>query len=250
MSDHTSRDKDWAKGPRHVAIIMDGNGRWAKERGLPRSRGHIEGQTSLRNTLRAAAEFEIEFLTVYAFSTENWNRPKEEVDALMELLVSAIEAETPDLMAEGVRIKAIGDLSRLPEKARLSLKGCIEQTAHNTTITLVLALSYSSRDEIVRAARRLLEQGVPADSLTEERFASYLDTAEMPELDLMIRTGGERRISNYLLWQTAYAELYFSDAYWPDFGRSQLLEAIRDYNERERRWGKTSEQIQLEDDAQ
>ncbi len=232
--------------PKHVAIIMDGNGRWAKERGLPRTDGHIKGQDALRETLRAAAEFGVEALTVYAFSTENWNRPKEEVDALMELLVHAIKVETPELQKEGVRLQAIGDLSRLPEQARQSLQSCIDETANNSRITLVLALSYSSRDEMLRATKTIMKSGVDIDSLTEENINKALDTADLPELDLLIRTGGEYRISNFLLWQAAYAELYFSAKFWPDFGREALLEAIKSYAQRERRFGKTSEQLEIE----
>lgn len=237
--------------PRHIAVIMDGNGRWAKQRGLPRTDGHIKGQDALRATLRAAAEFGVEVLTVYAFSTENWNRPQEEVDALMELLVHAIHSETPELIQEGVRLQAIGDVERLPQGARESLKRCLADTAHCTRITLVLALSYSSRDELVRSMRSIAQRVADADlspqQINEAIISDTLDTNTLPELDLMIRTGGEQRISNFLLWQAAYAELYFSDCYWPDFGREELLRAILDYNQRERRFGKTSEQIQLED---
>lgn len=237
--------------PHHVAIIMDGNGRWAKQRGLPRSEGHIKGQDSLRHTLRAAAEFGIQVLTVYAFSTENWNRPQEEVDALMELLVHAIHSETPELIKEGVRLQTIGDISRLPERARQSLEQCIKDTEDCERITLVLALSYSSRDELVRTTRQIAERistgELRQEAIDEQLIDSLLDTRGLPELDLMIRTGGEQRISNFLLWQAAYAELYFSPCYWPDFGREELLSAIVEYNARERRFGKTSEQIQLED---
>ncbi|MDO4707436.1 MAG: isoprenyl transferase [Porphyromonadaceae bacterium] len=237
--------------PRHVAVIMDGNGRWAKQRGLPRAEGHIKGQDALRTTLRAAAEFGVKVLTVYAFSTENWSRPQEEVDALMELLVHAIHTETPQLIKEGVRLMAIGDTSRLPEMARASLTQCLEETAHCSRITLVLALSYSSRDELVRSvqhlAHRVAEGSLVPQAIDETLVSASLDTAELPELDLMIRTGGESRISNFLLWQAAYAELYFSSCYWPDFGREELLRAIVDYSQRERRFGKTSEQILLED---
>ncbi len=237
--------------PEHVAIIMDGNGRWAKQRGLPRTDGHLQGQEALRATLRAAAELGISYLTVYAFSTENWSRPQEEVDALMELLVRAIHAETPELMKEGVRIRAIGDLSRLPKTAQQALAECIELTKDNQRTTLVLALSYSSRDELVRATRQLasdVQAGrLRPEDITEERLSATLDTADLPEPDLLIRTGGEERISNFLLWQIAYAELFFSSTYWPDFGKEALLEAIEAYSARERRFGKTSEQILLED---
>ena len=237
--------------PSHVAIIMDGNGRWAKQRGLPRTEGHIRGQDALRTTLRAAARRGIKYLTVYTFSTENWSRPQEEVDALMSILVSAIHAETPQLIAEGVRMRAIGDLSRLPQQAQDSLAESIELTKDGQQITLILALSYSSRDEIRRASQRLAAEAAAGrlrpEEITEEIISSYLDTAEYPDPDLVIRTGGEERISNYLLWQSAYSELYFSETYWPDFGQEALDEALAAYASRERRFGKTSEQIQLED---
>ncbi|WP_455250600.1 isoprenyl transferase [Porphyromonas sp.] len=237
--------------PSHVAIIMDGNGRWAKQRGLPRTEGHIRGQDALRTTLRAAARRGIKYLTVYTFSTENWSRPQEEVDALMSILVSAIHAETPQLIAEGVRMRAIGDLSRLPQQAQDSLAESIELTKDGAQITLILALSYSSRDEIRRASQRLAAEAAAdrlrPEEITEELISSYLDTAEYPDPDLVIRTGGEERISNYLLWQSAYSELYFSETYWPDFGQEALDEALAAYASRERRFGKTSEQIQLED---
>ena len=237
--------------PSHVAIIMDGNGRWAKQRGLPRTEGHIRGQDALRTTLRAAARRGIKYLTVYTFSTENWSRPQEEVDALMSILVSAIHAETPQLIAEGVRMRAIGDLSRLPQQAQDSLAESIELTKDGAQITLILALSYSSRDEIRRASQRLAAETAAGrlrpEEITEELISSYLDTAEYPDPDLVIRTGGEERISNYLLWQSAYSELYFSETYWPDFGQEALDEALAAYASRERRFGKTSEQIQLED---
>lgn len=237
--------------PSHVAIIMDGNGRWAKQRGLPRTEGHIRGQDALRTTLRAAARRGIKYLTVYTFSTENWSRPQEEVDALMSILVSAIHAETPQLIAEGVRMRAIGDLSRLPQQAQDSLAESIKLTKDGQQITLILALSYSSRDEIRRASQRLAAEAAAGrlrpEEITEELISSYLDTAEYPDPDLVIRTGGEERISNYLLWQSAYSELYFSETYWPDFGQEALDEALAAYASRERRFGKTSEQIQLED---
>ncbi|MDY3090423.1 MAG: polyprenyl diphosphate synthase [Porphyromonas sp.] len=242
--------------PQHVAIIMDGNGRWAKERGLPRTDGHIQGQESLRNTLKAAAEFGIKCLTVYAFSTENWNRPDEEVNLLMELLVRAMHDETPELIAQGVRVQVIGDLSRLPEHVLLKLDETIQRTAEGERITLCVALSYSGRDELVRTIDTILRDKLESEDeldpqrlgISEDLVEQYLDTRQLPELDLMIRTGKEKRISNFLLWQVAYAELYFSDCYWPDFGKEALLEAIVDYNERERRYGKTSEQIRLTDE--
>ena len=236
------------KIPEHIAIIMDGNGRWAKERGLPRTDGHIEGQKALEATLKAAAEFGIKYLTVYAFSTENWNRPQEEVDTLMSLLVQAMASKTAELVEQGVKLKVIGDLKRLPVRAKLD--ETIEKTKQGTRITLCIALSYSGRDEIVRATNLAISKALNggAKELTESDFDSLLDTQTLPELDLMIRTGKEQRISNFLLWQVAYAELFFSDVYWPDFGKEALLEALIAYTERERRYGKTSEQILLTED--
>lgn len=247
MTQMTANLPEGLKVPKHVAIIMDGNGRWAKERGLPRTDGHIQGQEALRATLRAAAEFGIQALTVYAFSTENWHRPAEEVEALMGLLVHALHSETPELISQGVRLSAIGDLSRLPEQALIALDETIQRTAHCDRITLTIALSYSSRDEITRAVVRLADEVrddiVHPSEVTEGLIASYLDTRHLPDLDLLIRTGGEYRVSNFLLWQAAYAELYFSPLYWPDFDRQALLEALIAYGERERRFGLTSEQL-------
>lgn len=238
------------KIPKHIAIIMDGNGRWAKERGLPRTDGHIEGQKALEATLRAAAELGIECLTVYAFSTENWNRPQEEVDTLMNLLIQAMASKAGELIEQGVKLKVIGDLKRLPESVRAKLDETIEKTKQGTRITLCIALSYSGRDEIVRATNLAISKALNGGTkeLTESDFDSLLDTQMLPELDLMIRTGREQRISNFLLWQVAYAELFFSDVYWPDFGKKALLEALIAYTERERRYGKTSEQILLIED--
>lgn len=238
------------KIPKHIAIIMDGNGRWAKERGLPRTDGHIEGQKALEATLRAAAELGIEYLTVYAFSTENWNRPQEEVDTLMNLLIQAMASKAGELIEQGVKLKVIGDLKRLPESVRAKLDETIEKTKQGTRITLCIALSYSGRDEIVRATNLAISKALNGGTkeLTESDFDSLLDTQMLPELDLMIRTGREQRISNFLLWQVAYAELFFSDVYWPDFGKKALLEALIAYTERERRYGKTSEQILLIED--
>lgn len=233
--------------PKHIAIIMDGNGRWAKQRGLPRTDGHIKGQEALRRTLRAAAGLGVQVLTAYAFSTENWNRPEEEVAALMGLLVQSLHQETSDLLRDNVRLVAIGDLARLPHEARLCLEDSMARTAHCTGITLAIALSYSSRDELRRAFVRLAEEVedelLSPTEITEEVIDKYLDTASLPPLDLLIRTGGEQRISNFLLWQAAYAELYFSDYYWPDFGQEALVEALVAYAQRERRFGLTSEQL-------
>lgn len=233
--------------PRHVAIIMDGNGRWAKEKGKLRVFGHQNGVAAVRDTVEGAVEAGIEFLTLYAFSAENWNRPKLEVTALMELLVATISKETRTLMKNGVRLNAIGDLKSLPEKCYKELQGAIEKTSENKACTLTLALSYSSRREISRAARDLavdVSMGkLRPEDINEELFSSYLDTAEMPDPELMIRTSGEYRISNYLLWQLAYSELYFTPKLWPDFRRADLFEAIIDYQKRERRFGMTSEQL-------
>ena len=238
---------DKNKLPQHVAIIMDGNGRWARSRGEDRSEGHREGVVSVRKVVEAAVAVGLKYLTVYTFSTENWNRPDDEVKALMSLMVAAIFRETPDLMKNNVRLTAIGDLTRLPEDVRNTLSECIRQTSVNTGTTLVLALSYSSRWEIIQAAKRIAddmkEGNVEAEDISEKLFSSYLTTQNLPDPDLLIRTGGEKRISNFLLWQLSYAELYFTDIYWPDFRENEFYEAILSYQQRERRFGKTSEQI-------
>lgn len=235
--------------PQHVAIIMDGNGRWAKARGKDRSFGHQEGVVSVRKVVEAATTIGLKYLTVYTFSTENWNRPEAEVQALMGLLVSAIHRETPDLMKNNVRLMAIGDLSRLPEDAYHTLLECIERTSVNTGTTLVLALSYSSRWEIVNATRQLAsdvaQKKIAPDDITEALVSDHLTTRGIPDPDLLIRTGGEKRISNFLLWQLSYTELYFTDVYWPDFREEELYGAILHYQQRERRFGKTSEQLIL-----
>ena len=235
--------------PRHVAIIMDGNGRWAKAKGKDRSFGHQEGVVSVRKIMDAVTQLGLKYLTMYTFSTENWNRPEEEVQALMSLLVSAIHRETPDMMKKNVRLTAIGDLSRLREDAYNTLQECIDTTSANTGTTLVLALSYSSRWEITRAARQLaqevLEQKINPNDITEAMVSDHLTTKNIPDPDLLIRTGGEKRISNFLLWQLSYAEFFFTDVFWPDFREEELYEAILYYQQRERRFGKTSEQLIL-----
>ena len=235
--------------PRHVAIIMDGNGRWAKAKGNDRSFGHQEGVVSVRKIMDAVTQLGLKYLTLYTFSTENWNRPEEEVQALMSLLVSAIHRETPDMMKKNVRLTAIGDLSRLREDAYNTLQECIDTTSANTGTTLVLALSYSSRWEITRAARQLaqevLEQKINPNDITEAMVSDHLTTKNIPDPDLLIRTGGEKRISNFLLWQLSYAEFFFTDVFWPDFREEELYEAILYYQQRERRFGKTSEQLIL-----
>ena len=241
-------DIDPQRLPRHVAVIMDGNGRWARRRGLPRSHGHAEGVNTVRRITEAASELGIGYLTLYTFSTENWNRPKEEVDALMHLIVMAIERETPDLIRNNVRLTMIGDASRLPDEARDRLGRCMADTAHCTGLTLTLALSYSSRWEIIRAARLFAEDVAAGRRRPEEMdndgiFSSYLTTAAMPDPDLLIRTGGDHRISNYLLWQIAYSEIVVTDTFWPDFSREDFFKAIGDFQNRERRFGLTSDQI-------
>ncbi|MBQ4162204.1 MAG: isoprenyl transferase [Parabacteroides sp.] len=233
--------------PQHVAIIMDGNGRWAKAKGLDRSFGHHEGVVSVRKIVEAANNLGVKFLTMYTFSTENWNRPEEEVQALMSLLVMAIKRETPDLMKNNVRLMAIGNLERLPSDARVTLLECISETSANTGTTVILALSYSARWEITDAVKRLVQKAVDhkicPDEITESVISEHLTTQGIPDPDLLIRTGGEQRISNFLLWQLSYAEFFFTDVYWPDFREEELYEAILYYQQRERRFGKTSEQL-------
>ena len=233
--------------PRHVAIIMDGNGRWAKREGLARMFGHRKGVETVHRITEAAAELGIEYLTLYTFSTENWNRPKEEVDALMALLVDTIAKETPTLMKNNIRLETIGDLSRLPEQTRNKFIGCIQETSNNTGLSLVIALSYSARWEIIRATQ-MMAAAVQAgqllvEDINEETISSFMTTRNMPDPDLLIRTSGELRISNFLLWQLAYSELYFTDCLWPEFTEEEFYHAIVDYQHRERRFGKTSEQI-------
>ena len=233
--------------PSHVAIIMDGNGRWAKKQGKLRLFGHNNGVSSVRAVTEAAAELGIQFLTLYAFSTENWNRPEEEVKGLMSLLIHTIEAETPTLNKNNVRLLSIGDNSRMPEDVRKRLQACIETTKDNTGLTLVLALSYSSRWEITKAtqdiAKDIAAGTIKAEEITEELISSYMCTKNIPDPELLIRTSGEYRISNFLLWQIAYSELYFTEVLWPDFQKEDLYKAIVNYQSRERRFGKTSEQI-------
>ena len=235
--------------PQHVAIIMDGNGRWAKAKGMDRSFGHQEGVVSVRKVVEAATTLGLKYLTMYTFSTENWNRPEAEVQALMSLLVSAIHRETPDLMKNNVRLLAIGNLDRLPAEAHATLLSCIAQTASNTGTTLVLALSYSSRWEITEAVKRLVQEVVKKkitpNDITETVVSEHLTTKGIPDPDLLIRTGGEQRVSNFLLWQLSYAEFFFTSVFWPDFREEELYEAILYYQQRERRCGKTSEQLIL-----
>jgi undecaprenyl diphosphate synthase len=240
---------DLTRLPQHIAIIMDGNGRWAQQNGMDRYRGHEEGVVPVRKTVEAAGEIGVRYLTLYAFSTENWKRPQVEIDALMTLLVNAIRRETPDLMKNNVRLLTIGDIDRLPRETKENLRRCIEETGRNTGLTLILALSYSARREITEAMRQIAsevrEGHLDIQTINEETIACHLETKHIPDPDLLIRTGGEYRISNFLLWQAAYAELYFTPVYWPEFRENNLYEAILDFQKRERRFGKTGEQVKL-----
>jgi len=234
--------------PQHIAVIMDGNGRWAKQQGfLTRVRGHEVGVEALRKITTACAELGLGYLTVYAFSTENWNRPKAEVDALMNILMTALEKELPTLMDNNVRLAAIGNVASLPEKANKKLMSVIAATSKNDGLTLTLALSYGSQDEMVQAVRKIAAKVASGDlkpeEISENHIENSLFTAGMPHPDLMIRTSGEQRISNYLLWQLAYAELYFTPILWPDFDAQGLYDAIAAFQNRERRYGQTSEQL-------
>jgi undecaprenyl diphosphate synthase len=229
--------------PRHIAIIMDGNGRWAMRRGLPRIAGHKRGAETVRRTIEECRRLGIKVLTLYAFSDENWGRPREEVGFLMDMLGSYLKAEIASMKANGIRFRTIGRTERLPSSARAWIERAVTETAGNTRMTLNLALSYGGRGEILEAIRRMGAAGVPAETATEEIFSSYLDTAGLPDPDLIIRTSGEQRISNFLLWQSAYAELYFTETLWPDFSEQDLMAAIVDYQGRQRRFGLTQEQL-------
>ncbi|AWM14002.1 isoprenyl transferase [Flavobacterium sediminis] len=233
--------------PKHLAIIMDGNGRWAKQRGLLRTLGHESGTKSVRTTVETCAKLGIENLTLYAFSTENWNRPKFEVDTLMKLLISSLKKELKTLSKNNVRLNAIGNLTNLPTKVQTELQEVIAKTADNSRLTLTLALSYGSREELVQAVKKISDKVknniISSDAIDETIINQHLYTHNLPDVDLVIRTSGEHRISNFLLWQIAYAEFYFTNVLWPDFKEENLYEAIISYQKRERRFGKTSEQI-------
>ena len=231
--------------PKHVAIIMDGNGRWAKERGLTRSEGHQKGADSIREVTAEAVRIGIKYLTLYTFSTENWNRPVEEVSTLMGLVLTSL---TKDIFMENnVKLQCIGDFSRVPPEVMAHINQVIDDTKNNTNMTVISAFSYSSRWEITKAMQELAQEvkdgNLNANGITEKDISSHLVTNFMPDPELLIRTGGEQRLSNYLLWQSAYSELYFCDTYWPDFGGEDLCKAVLDYQHRERRFGKTSEQV-------
>lgn len=246
MSDVLQRI-DKTRLPRHIAIIMDGNGRWAKEQGQDRLFGHYQGVESVRNIVEGCAELGVEFLTLYAFSTENWDRPEYEVNGLMELLVNTIRKEVDSLHKNNIRLRMIGDFDMLPESARQELNEALEITKGNTGLNLVMALSYSGRWELANAAKKIAQKvkdgSLAVEDISQELLHQNLATAEFPDPELMIRTSGEYRISNFLLYQLAYAELYFTNVRWPDFRKQNLYEAIEDYQLRERRFGKTSEQV-------
>ncbi len=233
--------------PVHIAVIMDGNGRWARQHGFVRTRGHEKGVEAVRQTVEAAVELGVKYLTLYAFSTENWNRPKYEINALMELLVRSVNNERKTFMDNNIRLEAIGDLESLPRKSYRELMNAIGETSSNTGLRLVLALSYSSRWEITEAVKNLVkkvsEGNLDAAGITAETVSSVLTTGDIPDPELLIRTSGEYRVSNFLLWQIAYTELYFTKALWPDFSKEEFYKAIVDYQNRERRFGRTSAQI-------
>lgn len=233
--------------PRHVAIIMDGNGRWAQKRKQPRLFGHKAGAESVKNIVETCREIGIEYLTLYAFSSENWGRPAQEVTGLMAILKKYLESELPRMQKNDIRLMSIGDRQRLPDAVRNSLERGIEATSGNTKLTLNLALSYGSRDELVRAMRRIstlcVQGNITPDQITDQTIAENLDTCLLPDPDLLIRTGGEARLSNFLLWQLSYAEIYFTETMWPDFRKEVFLQALSDYQARERRFGRTGEQL-------
>jgi undecaprenyl diphosphate synthase len=233
------------KVPSHIGIIMDGNGRWAKSRGQMRAFGHRAGTDATRNIVSACGELGVSYLTIYVFSAENWGRPQKEVSMLMDLLVEMVSREVRDLNKNNVRLHTIGDLSRLPPKTRAELIKGIEATKNNTGLNLILAISYGGRAEIIHAAKQFASDAINkpeiTETLTEDTFKSYLYTAQFPDPELIIRTGGDKRISNFLLWQAAYAELYFTDVLWPDFNKDRLVEAIDDFAKRDRRFGKVKE---------
>lgn len=245
MSTQDTLNKD--NIPVHVAIIMDGNGRWAQNNGLARCEGHARGAQQVRTCVEVAAEIGVKYLTFYAFSVENWNRPQDEVNSLMSLLVESIASVMNTMLSNNVRLMTIGDRDMLPENVRLQVDKAVEASCKNTGITVVIALSYGSRREILNAAKKLLtsyaENPFDIQSLTEDDFSKKLYTADIPDPDLLIRTSGELRISNFLLWQISYSELYFTDILWPEFGKQELINAIFDYQQRQRRFGKTSLQI-------
>lgn len=237
---------DKSRVPQHVAIIMDGNGRWAMKQQHERIFGHQNAFTAVRQAVEAAVMTGVKYLTLYTFSTENWNRPQAEVDGLMDLLITAVREETKTLMDNNVRLSMIGDLGRIPERSRMMLEKCMEETSGNTAMTLILALSYSSRWEVAEALKKICNEKLKAEEVNEDTLRNYLSTKDYPDPDLLIRTGGELRISNFLLWQMAYTELYFSEQLWPDFRHEDFYDALLDYQNRQRRFGKTEAQVDSE----
>ena len=238
---------DQNRVPKHVAIIMDGNGRWAKRQGMNRVFGHRNALTAVRESIQAATKIKVQAITLYAFSTENWNRPKMEIDALMNLLINSLKKELPEFMENGVKVNSIGAIENLPKNAQKALAEVIDVTKKNSNITLTLALSYGSRQEIVNAikniSKKVVNKELSLEEIDEKTINNHLYTFNLPEVDLMIRTSGEQRISKFLMWQMAYAELYFTDVLWPDFREEHFYDAIINYQKRERRFGKTSEQL-------
>jgi len=235
----TSQEKSqsFEHSPRHVAIIMDGNGRWAQERGLPRVAGHRAGTENLRTIIRASAKFGIEYLTLYAFSTENWSRPRAEITGLMHILSEVIDRELEELNKEGARLVHIGHLNGLSKVLQKKVRQAVELTKANKRINIVLAFNYGGRDEIIHAIKKMIEEGVAAEDVDEELVSEYMFTSEIPDPDLVIRTSGEKRTSNFLTWQTVYSEWYFPKVYWPDFNEEELKKAIEEYADRDRRFG-------------
>lgn len=245
-TDVSQSDVPTKKIPKHVAIIMDGNGRWAKQRGLPRAAGHRQGTENLRTIIRAAVEFNIEILTIYAFSTENWNRPHREVNLLMKILEMVIDRELAELNAEGVQIRHIGELDGIAKRIQDKVQDACETTKNNKRLILNVAFNYGGRDEIVHAVQHIMEKGIAPSDVTEQMISDHMYTSGLPDPDLIIRTSGEFRLSNFLIWQSAYSEHYYTDVYWPEFNRECLLDAIDEFASRKRRFGKTDEQIENE----
>jgi undecaprenyl diphosphate synthase len=239
---HQEETQQLSKVPTHVAVIMDGNGRWAISRGLTRLEGHRAGTENLRRIIRACVKYSIPYLTIYAFSTENWSRPSDEVQGLMQIVEDVIDKELTELHQEGVQLRHIGRLDRLEPSLREKVLSAIELTKHNTRLTLCIAFNYGGRDEIVCAIKRLIQDKIPPDEITDELVSHYLFTAGVPDPDLIVRTSGEMRISNFLIWQAAYAEWYFTPTYWPDFNEEELLKALKAYDQRDRRFGRVSSQ--------
>lgn len=234
------------KIPEHVAIIMDGNGRWAKQRGLPRAEGHRQGTENLRRIIRASVEFGVKILTIYAFSTENWNRPRREVNLLMQILEMVIDRELAELDEEGVQIRHIGELDGIASRLQKKVIQACETTKHNNRLILNVAFNYGGRDEIVHAVQHIMNKDIAAGDITEELISEHLYTGGLPDPDLIIRTSGEYRLSNFLIWQSAYSEHYYTDVYWPEFGKDCLRDALDEFASRRRRFGKTDEQIDNE----